>query len=64
MRSFGLLNLAYGTTGITSANFLNNTSGMMLSLWIIIVGAAFFLGIVPKLKSVLALVRNACLKKV
>jgi hypothetical protein len=57
MRSFGLFNMAYGTTGITSANLIQSAEGMLVSLWVILVGGAFFLGLVPQLRTMAAALR-------
>lgn len=63
MRTLGLMNLAYGTAGMTSAHSLQMTSGMTISLYIIAVGSLMFLGFVPNIKTIYAYAKSLISKK-
>jgi len=47
MRTLGLFNLAYGTTGLVSSVRLDRIDGSAVSMWVILCGAVAFLGLVP-----------------
>lgn len=44
MRTMGLFNLAYGTLGVLSSDFLQRLDGAAVSLWVMVIGAFAFLG--------------------
>ena len=63
MRTLGLMNLAYGTAGMSSAHSLQTTSGMTVSLYIIGIGALMFLGFVPSIKTLYAHAKSLICKE-
>ena len=63
MRGTGLFNLFYGTTGMESASFLGRPEGVILCLYMMVFGAAMFLGFIPRLKTIYAFVKNRLVQK-